>query len=125
MNRIRNAGIIAASLLGAGLVTLPMGVRGGGHAGGGGGDECSDRVTGGGWIITDGATANFGVEGGILKGKLWGHLNYVKEEADLHIVSTAVTFYEGDLADSDCRFIKYDVEVNGEPGFTAEVHLCD
>src|ERR1051325_4634042 len=40
--------------------------------------QCDDFVTGGGWIVgSSGEKANFGVAGGIRKGALWGHLNYI------------------------------------------------
>jgi len=131
MKSIRNAGIIAASLLGAGLVTLPLVVHGGGkppEGGAVGGEEekCADRVTGGGWIVgtPTGGFANFGVGGGVLNGEFWGHLNYLDHDADLHVQAVAVTGYEVDPNDPDCRFIDYDVTINGEPG-TATVHVCD
>src|ERR1051326_6343186 len=129
MKIIRNTGIIAASLLGAGLLTLPMVVQGGGKAAGGGsvggegGKDCEDRVTGGGWIVgtPSGGFANFGVGGGILNGEFWGHLNYLDHDADLHVKAVAVTGYEVDPNDTDGRLIDYDVTINGEPG-TATVH---
>lgn len=133
MKRLQNAGILAASLLGAGLMTVSMVVSGGDKGlptGGGpvGGDEkdCEDRVTGGGWIVgtPTGGFANFGVGGGIHNGEFWGHLNYLDHDADLHVKATAVTGYEVDPNDPDCRFIEYDVTINDEPG-TATVHVCD
>src|SRR5438552_14153748 len=35
-----------------------------------------DFVTGGGWILHNGAHANFGVAGGVKNGAFWGHLEY-------------------------------------------------
>jgi len=136
MKRFRNAGFIGASLLAAGLATLPMVVRGGGKTvppeeggkptGGGGEKDCADRVTGGGWIVgtPSGGFANFGVGGGILNGEFWGHLNYLDHDEGLHVKATAVTGYEVDPNDPDCRYIEYDVTINDEPG-TATVHVCD
>src|SRR5262245_40050513 len=59
--------IVAAMLLGAGLTTATVNAQ----------NECEDRITSGGWIVTDFGTANFGASGGLHKGQFWGQLNYV------------------------------------------------
>jgi hypothetical protein len=85
-----------------------------------------DFITGGGWFmkLATGATANFGVAGGNKDGAFWGHLNYIDHGNGLHVKSTAVTGYEVDPNDPDCRFINYNVTIDGQPG-TARVHVCD
>ena len=110
-----------ATLMGAALLTLPAMAQD---------DEevCFDHVTGGGWIVgtPSGDSANFGVGGGQLPdGTLWGHLNYVDQDADLHVVATDVTSYAVDPNDEHCRLISYDVTINGDSGFTANVRVCD
>jgi hypothetical protein len=112
---------IVACLMGAVLVTLPAMAQDDI-------DVCFDHATGGGWIVgtPSGASANFGVGGGQLPdGTLWGHLNYVDQDADLHVVATAVTSYAVDPNDGNCRLISYEVTINGESGFTADVRVCD
>lgn len=98
----------------------------GGGGGGGGGGECSDKVTGGGWITgtPSGAKGNFGVAGGTMNGAFWGHLNYVDHGNGMHVKATAVTGYQMDANDPDCRYIYYNVTIDGVPG-TAFVHVCD
>jgi len=88
--------------------------------------ECGDFVTGGGWITgtPSGAKANFGVAGGIKDGAFWGHLNYIDHGNGMHVKATAVTGYEVDPADADCRIISYNVTIDGTPG-TARVRACD
>lgn len=93
---------------------------------GGTGSACSDFVTGGGWITgtPSGAKGNFGVAGGIKDGAFWGHLNYIDHGNGMHVVDTAVTGYAVDANDANCRYINYNVMIDGSPG-TAQVHVCD
>jgi hypothetical protein len=85
--------------------------------------ECDDFVTGGGWIVgPNDAKANFGVAGGIRKGALWGHLNYIDHGTKMHVKATAVTGYE--VIDANTRLISYDVTIDGEAG-TAMVQVAD
>ena len=84
-----------------------------------------DFLTGGGWIrLTSGAKANFGVAGGIKNGAFWGHLNYIDHGNGMHVKATAVTGYQTDPNDADCRIIDYTVTIDGQPG-TARVRACD
>ena len=97
-------------------------------AGGGGGGSCEgkDFVTGGG-EIEDGASgvdANFGVGGGIKRGKLWGHLNYVDHGSQrLKAKGVSVTGYA--VVDSTTRRINGTAQVNGQPGFTYQLDVTD
>jgi len=85
--------------------------------------QCDDFVTGGGWIVgPSGAKANFGVSGGLRKGSLWGHLNYIDHGTKMHVKSVAVTDYE--VIDDVTRQISYDVTINGVAG-TAVVRVSD
>lgn len=85
--------------------------------------DCSDRVTGGGWILTScGKKANFGVGGGIKKGKLWGHLTYIDHGTGLKVKAKRVTNYE--VIDEVTRLIEFDVTINRKPG-TASVLVAD
>ena len=87
--------------------------------------EVEDSVTGGGWIVetpSDGR-ANFGfVAGTNTDGSLFGHLNYVDREADLHVRSTGVVSYT--VVDADTRTIVYDVVIDGVAA-TATVVVSD
>lgn len=83
------------------------------------------KLTGGGWIVTpSGAKGTFGVSGGIRRGEFWGHLNFNDHGAGLKVRSTAVTGFEVEPGDPDCRIISYNVLINGLPG-TAVVEACD
>ena len=85
--------------------------------------QCDDFVTGGGWIVgPSGEKANFGVAGGIRKGALWGHLNYIDHGTGLHVKAQAVTDYE--VIDAVTRQISYDVTIDGVAG-TAVVRVSD
>lgn len=88
-----------------------------------------DFLTGGGWIThDDGSTANFGVGGGVKNGAWWGHLNYMDQEAGLHVTNATVTAYMqvDDYTREICGTaetnlygpVDYDVMAadNGEPG---------
>jgi hypothetical protein len=83
-------------------------------------------VTGGGWITgtPSHAKANFGVAGGIKNGEFWGHLNYKDHGNGMHVKATAVTGYQVDPIDPDCRIINYAVTIDQQPG-TARVRVCD
>jgi len=87
---------------------------------------CGDFVTGGGWITgtPSGAKANFSVAGGVKNGAWWGHLNYIDHGNGMHVKHTAVTGYQPDPADQDCRLIDYNVTIDNQPG-TARVRVCD
>ena len=77
--------------------------------------SCSDRVTGGGYITTaSGKKANFGVTGGIRKGKPRGHLTYIDHGAGLKVKGTGVTAYEE--VDATTRFIAGTAKINGVAG---------
>ena len=54
-----------------------------------------DFLTGGGWIVHNGAKANFGVAGGCKQGSpTWGHLEYHDHGTGLDAHWTAITAYE-------------------------------
>src|SRR6266576_1039443 len=115
MKRISYVSTLAAALVGAGLMTATVNAVP---------PPCEDVMTGGGFIFTDAGTGNFGFSGGEIGGVLSTpfSLNYVDEEADVHVVATAIVAYDGD---GDCRTITYEVTVNGEPGFCATIEACD
>jgi len=53
-----------------------------------------DFLTGGGWIVFNGAKANFGVGGGCKNGSpTWGHLEYIDHGIGLNAHGTGVTGY--------------------------------
>ena len=53
-----------------------------------------DFLTGGGFIIVDGAKANFGVGGGCKDGTpTWGHLEYIDHGSGLNVHWTSMTGY--------------------------------
>lgn len=89
--------------------------------------ECSvgnDFVTGGGWITAPaGAKGNFGVAGGIKKGALWGHLNYIDHGRDIHVKGTGVTAYVN--VDATTRRIEGKAKINGQSGFSYRVVVTD
>jgi hypothetical protein len=60
-----------------------------------------DFLTGGGFIINNGAHANFGVGGGCKNGTpTWGHLEYTDHGVDLKVHWTSITGYSKDGLDS-------------------------
>lgn len=59
----------------------------------------------------------------MIGGDLVGSLTYVDHDAGMEVESTAVTGYS--VLDDSCRQITYDVTINGDPGFTAVVTVCD
>jgi len=53
-----------------------------------------DFLTGGGWIVYNGAKANFGVGGGCKHGSpTWGHLEYIDHGTGLNVHWTSITGY--------------------------------
>ena len=84
---------------------------------------CEDKLTGGGWIIGPGGKkCNFGVQGGLVNGRLWGGLNYIDHKTGMHVKSRTVTSYT--RSGETCRTITYDVTIDGAAG-TATVVACD
>ncbi|PYS29405.1 MAG: hypothetical protein DMG11_09230 [Acidobacteria bacterium] len=86
-------------------------------------------MTGGGWITStpSGAKGNFGVAGGIRKGHLWGHLEYIDHGTGMKVKGTGVTAYvptgrtsrhiEGNAdIDGESGMYMVDVSDEGEPG---------
>jgi len=54
-----------------------------------------DFLTGGGWIVHNGAKANFGVGGGCKHGSpTWGHLEYIDHGTGLNVHWTSITEYQ-------------------------------
>src|SRR5258708_8377701 len=54
-----------------------------------------DFLTGGGWIVHNGAKANFGVGGGCKQGSpTWGHLEYIDHATGLNVHWTSITEYQ-------------------------------
>ncbi len=76
--------------------------------------ECDDFLTGGGWILSSGAKATFGVQGGIRKGQFWGGLNYIDHGTKMHVKSRSVTAYIP-LSET-MREIHYNVTIDGAAG---------
>ena len=85
-----------------------------------------DAVSGAGWVMAmpSGRTARFEVNAGVGTLNFWGSLNYTDAAAALRVLSTAVTDYDVDPDNPRCRYIEYEVMINGKPGL-AEVHVCD
>lgn len=81
-----------------------------------------DFVTGGGWIVVNGAKANFGVAGGIKQQGLWGHLTYIDHGQNLKVKGTGVTGYT--VVNPTTRRITGTAEINGQAG-TYEVVVSD
>ncbi len=123
MKRFSYSGIAAAALVAAALMTARV------YAAAPTSD-CTDRVTGGGWIVPEGSQfANFGAGGGLLQGNLWGYLNYLDHTADLHVTAQDVVAYCIACTNSvtaQCRRITYfPATVNGVDGYTVIVQVCD
>jgi hypothetical protein len=54
-----------------------------------------DFLTGGGWIVHNGAKANFGIGGGCKHGSpTWGHLEYIDHGTGLNVHWTSITEYQ-------------------------------
>src|SRR5882762_8619254 len=63
-----------------------------------------DFLTGGGWIVHDGAHANFGVGGGCKDGSpTWGHLEYIDHGTGLKVHWTSITGYFEEESYTDSR----------------------
>src|SRR5207244_8041806 len=102
-----------------------------------GGPAC-DFVTGGGFIVgagasslAFGASANFGVGGGVKNGAFWGHLEYNDHSTSppMQVHGTSVTGYSfgtnsGDNPATD-RVIMGTARINGVDGFTYTVEVSD
>lgn len=86
-------------------------------------DQAGDFVTGGGWIVTSGSRANFGVGGGIKHNGFWGHLTYIDHGANLKVKGLGVNGY--DMVDANTRIIRGPAEINGVPGHRYEVTVTD
>ena len=88
--------------LAPGIATLALAL-----ASGAANADC-DFLTGGGFIIPNGANANFGVAGGCKDGTpTWGHLEYIDHGASpsLNVHWTEITAYLPDELDAKARFI--------------------
>src|SRR2546422_2136675 len=67
-------------------------------------------LTGGGFIIVDGAKANFGVGGGCKRGTpTWGHLEYIDHGAGLKVHWTSITDRKSTRLNSSHGYISYAV----------------
>src|SRR6185503_2111746 len=84
-----------------------------------------DFVTGGGYIIHNGAHANFGVAGGVKNGAFWGHLEYNDHGTSppMKVHGTGVTGYF--YVDANTRYIQGTCKINGVAGYTYEVKVTD
>jgi hypothetical protein len=119
MKRFSYASIVAATLLGAGLMTVSVRAQD---------ENCEDRITSGGWIvIPEVGTANFGASGGLHKGEFWGQLNYVdKEDAGIHVRAKDVVGYCRCPGRDECRRITYSPAwVDGVEVDFVYVEVCD
>src|SRR5437764_11047387 len=52
-----------------------------------------DWVTGGGFVINDGAHANFGLVAGCKHHHFFGHVNFVDHALEVHVSSLTITGY--------------------------------
>ena len=118
MKQFSYVSTLAAALVAAGLMNATVIAAA---------PPCEDNMSGGGWIFTDAGTGNFGFIGGESGGVLSRpfSLNYVDEEADVHVVATAIVDYDVSDVAGHCRTITYEVTVNGEAGFCATITACD
>ncbi|HYS78012.1 MAG TPA: post-COAP-1 domain-containing protein [Candidatus Dormibacteraeota bacterium] len=84
-----------------------------------------DFITGGGYIIHNGAHANFGVAGGVKNGSFWGHLEYNDHGSSppMKVHGTGVTGYF--YIDANTRYIQGTCTINGVSGYTYEVKVTD
>src|SRR5207249_4931726 len=89
--------------LAPGIATLALAL-----ASGAANADC-DFLTGGGFIIPNGANANFGVGGGCSKDgtPTWGHLQYIDHgtSPSLNVHWTSITAYFPDQLDAKARLI--------------------
>jgi len=84
--------------LALGIATLALAL-----ASGAANADC-DFLTGGGFIIVDGAKANFGVGGGCKDGTpTWGHLEYIDHGVGLKVHWTSITGYNQQFSTTDSR----------------------
>src|SRR2546425_12766910 len=83
--------------LAPGIATLALAL-----ASGAANADC-DFLTGGGFIIFNGAHANFGVAGGCSKDgtPTWGHLEYMDHDIGLNVHGTSITAYMRELNSPD------------------------
>ena len=74
--------------LAPGIATLALALASGAA------NAACDFLTGGGFIINNGAKANFGVGGGCKDGTpTWGHLEYIDHGSGLNVHGTSITAY--------------------------------
>ena len=92
-------------------------------------DQCSDFVTGGGWIETgdhvkgENNKGTFGVSGGFINGKFWGQLSYNDHLNGIKVKSTSVTGYT--VIDPVTRQIDGIAKIDGQGSFTYRVVVAD
>jgi len=129
--QLGSLGLVAAALVVGGLLAVPVA-----HAQktllADPPSGCTDRVTGGGYILDNGRPvgfANFGAGGGLLHGSLTGYLDYVDHNpaaALHHVTAQTVVAYCVGCVDRDCRRITYSpATVDGVPVDTVIVEVCD
>ena len=132
--RFMNLGIVATALVAGGLMAVTVSqaqVRTQDLEAQQSDQGCTDRVTGGGYIIVNGDTihANFGAHGGLLHDDLKGTLNYVDHDttsAVRHVKSRTVVAYCVGCVDSDCRRITYSpATVDGVEVDAVIIEVCD
>lgn len=95
--------------------------------------ECIDFVTGGGWFEPPNSTrpgrVNFGFNAGPRSAQnpeIKGHLNFIDHTDGMHVSSTSVDTYElGPSGDPRCRFFAGKAKIDGVPGHSFGVHVCD
>ena len=118
MKKISYLSIVAAVLVAAALTAVPTPQAQK--------TECEDRITSGGWIVTDFGTANFNAGGGLHQGEFWGQLNYVDRESGLHVKAKDVVAYCRCPGREECRRITYtNATVNGVEVPVVHVEVCD
>src|SRR5256712_3559788 len=96
-----NGGMIMRAIwtrLALGIATLALALASGAA------NAVCDVMTGGGFIIVDGAQANFGVAGGCKDGSpTFGHLEYIDHGADLKVHWISITGYNEEFTTTDSR----------------------
>ncbi|MFY3741380.1 MAG: hypothetical protein HMLIMOIP_001835 [Candidatus Nitrosomirales archaeon] len=85
-----------------------------------------DFVTGGGFINTENGRANFGFVAGLKPGHdtISGQLNYIDHAGGMHVKSTSIISYDGDVNTSTRTFYG-EATVNGVSDFTFTVTVTD
>lgn len=85
-----------------------------------------DFVTGGGFINVDNGRANFGFVAGFKPGHdtVSGQLNYIDHPIGMHVKSTSITSYDGDV-NTSTRTFTGEATINGQAGFTFTVTVTD